>query len=150
MTPTKRRGASVPLPRQQPMSPTSPPPTQALARPRSGGRHRPCFVSMATGGAGPAPSITRCGKHAPRGIPPASPAPGRGLKGPRAVQATCRFARHPQGQPGRTRPISPRPATLWGVWGSPLRPGVSTGRDVSTLRGAPGREPFPPSGAVSG
>lgn len=46
-----------------------PPPTQAPARPCFG-RRRPCFVSMATGGAGPAPNITRCGKHAARGTPP--------------------------------------------------------------------------------
>ncbi|XP_054568262.1 metaxin-1 isoform X1 [Eptesicus fuscus] len=56
---------------------------------------------MATGGAGPAPSITRSGKHAPRGIPPAAPAQGRGLRGPRAVQVTWRSARFPPPGPAQ-------------------------------------------------
>eukprot|EP00071_Canis_lupus_P043446 XP_022277003.1 metaxin-1 isoform X1 [Canis lupus familiaris] len=68
MTRMKRRGASVPVTTATAASPT-PSPTQAPARPGSG-RRRPCFVSMATGGAGPAPNITRCGKHAARGTPP--------------------------------------------------------------------------------
>ncbi|KAM8949830.1 uncharacterized protein AAEQ78_010838, partial [Lycaon pictus] len=68
VTRMKRRGASVPVTTATAASPT-PSPTQAPARPGSG-RHRPCFVSMATGGAGPTPNITRCGKHAARGTPP--------------------------------------------------------------------------------
>lgn len=53
--------------------PHSLPPTQAPAGPQLGRRHRPCFVSMATGGARSAPNITRCGKHAARGTPPQPP-----------------------------------------------------------------------------
>ncbi|KAF5920212.1 hypothetical protein HPG69_006483 [Diceros bicornis minor] len=84
---------------------------------------------MATGGAGPAPNITRCGKHAARGTPPR-----RALEQPGHVQI-C------ESPPRRTRPPSPGPALPSG-FGAPL------GRSAQTFPGAPGREPSPTSGAA--
>lgn len=133
VTRMKQRGASVPVTKATAREPHLPFPHSGPARPRSGRRHRPCFVSMATGGAGPVPNITRCGKHAARGTPPPPPQPPLGAEpcgAPRAAQTSCRFARAPRARPGAQNPPLLGPPRLRG-FRAPL------GRGTLTLQGAP-------------
>lgn len=83
--------------RQQPASRTSPSPTQAPAGPQLQRRHRPCFVSMATGSAGARSKHNALWKTCGSGDPPAAPARGRDLRGPGVVEAMCSLASAPRG-----------------------------------------------------
>lgn len=104
----KRRGASVPVTKAtacEPLLPSPHPgPSPASLRPPP----PPLFCFHGDKRRGPAPNITRCGKHAPRGTPPpAACARGRALRGPSAVPATCRSARAPRAGPDARDPLLP-------------------------------------------
>lgn len=138
VTRMKQRGASVPVTKATAREPHLPFPHSGPARPRSGRRHRPCFVSMATGGAGPFPNITRCGKHAARGTPPtpAAPARGRALRGPQSSPDLVQICEGPQSPSRSTKPPPPGPAAPSGVQGSP-RPRYPDSPRRAALRALP-------------
>ncbi|XP_057565415.1 LOW QUALITY PROTEIN: metaxin-1 [Hippopotamus amphibius kiboko] len=95
---------------------------------------------MATGGAGPVPNITRCGKHAARGTPPRSPRSGPSPEGPRSSPDLGQICEGSQSPSRSTKPRSPGPAAPSGVQGSP-RP-----RRPDSPRRA-GLRALPPSGS---
>lgn len=121
--------------------PHSLPPTQAPVGPQLGRRHRPCFVSMATGSARSAPNITRCGKHAARGTPP-QPRSGQRPEGARGCRGHVQFGKSPQSPPSRTRCPSPQALRVCG--GSRLYSAQAPRLSPARLDGSPAPWPGPP------